>query len=95
VHGFLIEHPDGAILVDSGVQVPLARSKGPGQGVVGGSKTSISTEARCEGGPNVSASKVVDLRKRRIERVAVDLARQLVSKTYLIVEVDELDSVDE
>lgn len=38
---------------------------------------------------------VVDLRKRRIERLAVDLARELVSKTYLIVEIDELDSVDE
>jgi hypothetical protein len=43
----------------------------------------------------VAASKVTDLRKRRIERLAVDLARELVSKTYLIVEVDDLDSVDE
>ena len=43
----------------------------------------------------MAASKVVDLRKRRIERLAVDLARELVSKTYLIVEVDQLDSVDE
>jgi len=43
----------------------------------------------------VAASKVTDLRKRRIERLAVDLARELVSTTYLIVEADELDSVDE
>lgn len=43
----------------------------------------------------MAASKVTDLRKRRIERLAVDLARELVSTTYLIVEVDELDSVDE
>lgn len=43
----------------------------------------------------MAASKVIDLRRRRIERLADDLARELVSKTYLIVEVDELDSVDE
>jgi len=43
----------------------------------------------------VAATKVTDLRKRRIERLAVDLARELLSTTYLIVEVDELDSVDE
>jgi hypothetical protein len=43
----------------------------------------------------VAASKVTDLRKRRIERLAADLARELVSKTYLIVDVDQLDSVDE
>lgn len=43
----------------------------------------------------MAASKVVDLRKRRIERLAVDLARELVSKTYLIVEVADVDSVDE
>jgi len=43
----------------------------------------------------VAASKVVDLRKRRIEHLAVDLARELVSKTYLIVQVEELDSVEE
>ncbi len=30
VHGFLIEHPDGAILVDTGVQVP-PRPPLPGQ----------------------------------------------------------------
>jgi hypothetical protein len=42
-----------------------------------------------------AGSTVVDLRQRRIERLADDLARELVSKTYLIVEVDELDSVDE
>jgi hypothetical protein len=36
----------------------------------------------------VAASKVIDLRKRRIERLAVDLARELVSTTYLIVEVE-------
>jgi len=41
------------------------------------------------------ASKVTDLRKRRIERIAVDVARELVSTTYVIVDVDELDSVDE
>lgn len=45
--------------------------------------------------PNVAASKVIDLRKRRIERLAADLARELVSTTYLIVDVDALDSVDE
>lgn len=38
---------------------------------------------------------VVDLRKRRIERLAADLAKELVSKTYLIVEVDQLDSVED
>lgn len=43
----------------------------------------------------MAASKVTDLRKRRIERLASDLAGELVSKTYLIVEVDELDSVEE
>lgn len=43
----------------------------------------------------MAASKVTDLRQRRIERLASDLARELVSKTYLIVEVDELDSADE
>ncbi|MDE0805713.1 MAG: hypothetical protein OSA99_20615 [Acidimicrobiales bacterium] len=43
----------------------------------------------------MAAGKVTDLRKRRIERLAVDLARVLVSTTYLIVEVAELDSVDE
>lgn len=43
----------------------------------------------------MAASKVVDLRQRRIERLAADLARELVSTTYLIVEVDDLDSVEE
>lgn len=43
----------------------------------------------------MAASNVTDLRKRRVERLAVDLARELGSTTYLIVEVDELDSVDE
>jgi hypothetical protein len=43
----------------------------------------------------MAASKVTDLRKRRIERLAADLARDLVSTTYIIVEVDELDSVAE
>lgn len=43
----------------------------------------------------MAASKVVDLRKRRIERLAVEIVRVLVSMSYLIVEVDELDSVDE
>jgi len=43
----------------------------------------------------VAASKVTDLRGRRIERLAVDLARVLVSTNYMIVEVDELDSIDE
>ena len=43
----------------------------------------------------MAATKVTDLRQRRIERLAVDLARVLVSTTYLIVEVDEIDSVDE
>lgn len=43
----------------------------------------------------MATGKVIDLRKRRVERLAVDLARELVSTTYLIVEVDELDSVDE
>lgn len=38
---------------------------------------------------------VVDLGKRRIERLAVDLARDLVSTSYVIVEVDKIDSVDE
>lgn len=43
----------------------------------------------------MAASKVTDLRKRRVERLADDLARELASKTYLIVKVDDLDSVDE
>ncbi|MEX2627447.1 MAG: hypothetical protein WD225_11230 [Ilumatobacteraceae bacterium] len=43
----------------------------------------------------MAASKVVELRKHRIERLAVDLARELSSKTYLTVEVAEIDSVDE
>jgi hypothetical protein len=43
----------------------------------------------------VAVSKVTDLRERRIERLASDLARDLVSTSYVIVEVDELDSVDE
>jgi hypothetical protein len=43
----------------------------------------------------VAATKVSGVRKRRIERLAVDLARQLVSTTYLIVEVVQLDSVEE
>ena len=43
----------------------------------------------------MAASKVIDLRKRRIERLAADLARELVSTDYLIVDVDALDSVDE
>ncbi len=42
-----------------------------------------------------SETNVVDLRQRRIERLAVDLARVLVSTTYVIVEVAEIDSVDE
>lgn len=43
----------------------------------------------------MAASKVTDLRKRRIQRLAVDLARDLVSTTYLIVDVAELQSVEE
>ncbi len=43
----------------------------------------------------MAASKVTDLPKRRIERLAVELARELVATSYVIVEVDELDSVDE
>lgn len=43
---------------------------------------------------NVAASRVTDLRKRRIARPA-DLARRLVSTTYVIVDADELDAVDE
>lgn len=43
----------------------------------------------------MAATKVTDLRKRRIERLAVDLARVLASTNYMIVQVDELDSVDE
>lgn len=43
----------------------------------------------------MAASKVTDLRKRRIKRLAVDLAREFLSTTYLIVEVHELDSVEE
>ena len=43
----------------------------------------------------MATGKVIDLRKRRVERLAVDLARELVSTTYLIVEADELDSVEE
>ena len=42
-----------------------------------------------------SETNVVDLRQRRIERLSVDLARVLVSTTYVIEEVAELDSVDE
>ena len=41
----------------------------------------------------MAASKVTGLRKRRVERLALDLARELVSMTYLIVEVADLDSV--
>ena len=41
----------------------------------------------------MATGKVIDLRKRRVERLAVELARELVSTTYLIVEVDEVDSV--
>lgn len=43
----------------------------------------------------MATGKVIDLRKRRVERLAIDLARELVSMTYLIVEVDDLDSVEE
>lgn len=43
----------------------------------------------------MATGRVIDLRKRRVERLAVDLARELVSTTYVIVEVDQLDSVDE
>lgn len=78
---------------------PLAHSKGPGQRLAGGLKTldlyRISTEHSVRGRLNVAASTVTDLRQRRIERLASELARQLISKTYLIVEIDELDSVDE
>ncbi len=42
-----------------------------------------------------SETNVVDLRQRRIERLAVDLARVLVSTTYVIEEVADIDSVDE
>ncbi len=42
-----------------------------------------------------SETNIVDLRQRRIERLAVDLARVLVSTSYVIVKVAELDSVDE
>ena len=42
-----------------------------------------------------SGATVMDLRRRRIERLAVELARVLASTNYLIVEVNELDSVDE
>jgi hypothetical protein len=42
----------------------------------------------------VGASKVTDLRKRRIERLAVDLAPHLLHG-HVIVEVDRIDSVDE
>lgn len=43
----------------------------------------------------MATGKVIDLRKRRVERLAVELARVLVSTTYLIVEIDQLDSVEE
>lgn len=42
----------------------------------------------------MAASKVTDLRKRRIERLAADLAPHLLHG-HAIVEVDLVDSVDE
>jgi hypothetical protein len=41
-----------------------------------------------------SETNVVDLRQRRIERLVVDLTRELLNG-YVIVEVAEIDSVDE
>lgn len=41
-----------------------------------------------------SETNVVDLRQRRIERLVVDLTRDLLNG-YVIVEVADLDSVDE
>lgn len=79
VHGFSSSTQTGQFWSTLAFQVPLAHStpKVLVRALSEARKAPISTgslpNARCEGGPNVSASKVVDLRKRRIERLAVDL----------------------
>lgn len=49
-----------------------------------------SSEAKCRR-TIVVAGNVTGFRKRRIKRLAGDLARESVPTTYLIVEIDELD----
>ena len=83
-----------------GFKSPLAHAKSAGQRHRRDPEKAllyrISTEQFALGGPICArGAKVIDLRKRRIDRLATELAPVLLSAGYIVAELNDIDSVDE